>query len=636
MGAGRPTCGWFTTLSDNARYMSFHSWGSDFLASGNPPGDYNCYVRDIWLGQNYLVNAPPGGGFSNAEATQPTLSGNGQTVAFSSAATNLVPGVTNGMLQVYCRDWATGPVECASVSSTGVPGNAPRDTSAASPYAVLGAASSSTPRPTNLIPGGNPRMGIYAHDRVKQTTECLSVNTAGQLADADSFSPFVSKTGRYCAFISWAGNLAPGGGGGVFLRDRTNNTTELISVNNAGVPANGYCNGSRPAVTPDGRYVVFTSAASNLVPNDNNGNWDVFLRDRVAGTTERISVSSTGGDAYGNSGADSYRLAISDDGRYVIYASLAYNIVPGDTNGTWNAYLRDRVLGTNTRISIMPTGVEPDMLSGYYSVDMSADGLFRSFDTHAHNLVPGDTAWCIDTYGSYDSSYINTYAPVAAFSASPGYDGAPLTVTFTDSSTGSPTSWSWAFGDGGTSTLRNPTHTYTGGGLFAPTLTVTSANGSTSTPRNILVTGAAPPSSPSPASMPPPLSGTAPLPVSFTDTSSGTPTSWSWSFGDGGTSTVQNPSHTFTSTGTFTVSLYVANGVGNTSSQKSITVSSAPAPVAPTANFSGTPTTGPSPLTVNFTDASSGSPTSWSWSFGDGGQFHRTEPLAQLHQRRQL
>ena len=328
-GGGQATCGWFSTLSDNARYMSFHSWGSDFLASKNPPGGYNCYVRDIWLGQNYLVNVTPSGGYSSAEATQPALSGNGQTCAFTSAATDLVPGITGGITQVYCRDWATGPVEIASVSSTGVPGNAP-----SAPFGGLsicgpGRCIIFDSEATNLIPGGNPHMGIYAHDRVKQTTECLSVNTAGQLADADSFNPFVSETGRYVAFISWASNLAPGGGGGVFLRDRTNNTTELISLNNAGVPANGYCNGARPAVTPDGRYVVFTSAASNLVPNDYNGAWDVFLRDRVNGTTERISLSSAGADPNGNSGADSYRLAISDDGRYVIYASLATNIIPG-------------------------------------------------------------------------------------------------------------------------------------------------------------------------------------------------------------------------------------------------------------------------------------------------------------------
>ena len=266
------------------------------------------------------------------------------------------------------------------------------------------------------------------------------------------------------------------------------------------------------------------------------------------------------------------------------------------------------------------------MLSGYYSVDMSADGLFRSFDTHAHNLVPGDTAYCIDTYGSYDSSFINVYAPVAAFSASPGYDGAPLTVTFTDQSTGGPTSWSWVFGDGGTSTLRNPTHTYTSGALWAPTLTVTNANGSTSTPRNILVTGAAAPVAPVSSFNASPLSGTAPLPVSFTDTSSDTPTSWSWTFGDGASSTLQSPSHTYTGTGTFTVTLVVASSVGSTSSQKSITVNGVPAPVAPVADFNAVPVTGASPLGVSFIDASTGSPTSWSWSFGDGGTSTTESP----------
>ena len=163
--------------------------------------------------------------------------------------------------------------------------------------------------------------------------------------------------------------------------------------------------------------------------------------------------------------------------------------------------------------------------------------------------------------------------PVASFTASPLSGSAPLAVSFTDTSSGSPTSWSWSFGDGGTSTAQNPSHTYTLAGTYQATVTATNAAGSsTATPRTITVTSSGP-SQPVASFTASPLSGTAPLAVSFTDTSSGSPTSWSWSFGDGGSSTAQNPTHTYTSAGTYQATVTATNAAGSsTATPRTITV----------------------------------------------------------------
>jgi PKD repeat protein len=149
-------------------------------------------------------------------------------------------------------------------------------------------------------------------------------------------------------------------------------------------------------------------------------------------------------------------------------------------------------------------------------------------------------------------------------------------VTFTDTSTGGPTSWAWNFGDGGTSTTRSPTHPYTAAGTYTATLTATNAGGSTSASRTINVSAA--PVAPTASFTASPTSGPAPLTVTFTDTSTGGPTSWAWNFGDGGTSTSQSPTHPYTANGTYTATLTASNAQGSTSATRTITVSNAPPP----------------------------------------------------------
>lgn len=218
---------------------------------------------------------------------------------------------------------------------------------------------------------------------------------------------------------------------------------------------------------------------------------------------------------------------------------------------------------------------------------------------------------------------VTTAPPGAGFTASAASGTAPLTVLFTNQSTGSPVSLSWIFGDGGTSTDTNPSHTYTVAGTYTITLTATNAGGPNSITKTVTV--AAPTVAPPVVAFAPSAtSGAAPLSVSFTNQSTGA-TSYSWSFGDGSTSVEGNPSHTFGTPGTYSVILTATNAWGSSSNTQTVSVTQ-PALAPPVAAFTPSSTSGTAPLTVSFTNQSTGSPTSHSWSFGDGATSVEANP----------
>jgi len=242
--------------------------------------------------------------------------------------------------------------------------------------------------------------------------------------------------------------------------------------------------------------------------------------------------------------------------------------------------------------------------------------------SHTYNAVGNYTVELTVTGpGGSDTETKTNYitvndAPVADFVGSPTSGDYPLNVDFTDLSTNDPTGWDWDFGDGGSSTAKNPSHTYNSAGTYTVTLTATNVCGSDVETKVDYITVTEPPVPPTAAFSGTPTSGCAPLDVSFTDESTGDITSWSWDFGDGGTSTVQSPSHTYNAAGNYTVELTVT-GPGGSDTETRIDYITVTA--APVADFSGSPTSGTEPLTVDFTDLSTNNPTSWSWDFGDGG-----------------
>lgn len=215
--------------------------------------------------------------------------------------------------------------------------------------------------------------------------------------------------------------------------------------------------------------------------------------------------------------------------------------------------------------------------------------------------------------------------PVADFSGTPTSGSAPLSVTFTDLSTGDPTAWSWDFGDGVTSSIQNPVHAYTADGQYTVRLIVSNADGAdTATKTNYISVGAGAPTANFTGT---PTSGNAPLTVTFTDQSTGAPTGWLWSFGDGGTSTIQNPVHVYNNSGAYDVQLIAVNPSGSDTLIRTGYINVGTAPQPPVANFSGTPTTGNAPLSVTFTDQTSNSPSTWSWTFGDGSTSSDQNPV---------
>ena len=234
--------------------------------------------------------------------------------------------------------------------------------------------------------------------------------------------------------------------------------------------------------------------------------------------------------------------------------------------------------------------------------------------------------------GGSDGGGSSTPATVADFSASPVTGTAPLTVAFTDNSTGVPTSWEWNFGDNtALDNTQNPSHTYATAGTYDVTLSADGPGGQDNVTKvgYITVTPPAPPATVAQFSATP-LSGDAPLDVQFTDLSTGAPDTWSWDFGDNTTSTLQDPLHIYAA-GTYTVTL-TADGPGGPDNVTKVGYITVGTPVpAPVAGFSADNTTGTAPLTVGFTDNSTGSITDYSWDFGDGSAFDNTADPSHIY-----
>lgn len=380
------------SASPDMRFIAFES-----LATNLVPGDTNG-VGDVFLRDTGTTGIPAStirvsvnsqGVAANGHNSDPSISADGRFVAFTSYASNLQASDQNGTGDVYVRDTLLGTTTLASADSNGSPGDSysgwPAISADGRYIAFVSAA-------TNLVAGDTNGMNdVFVRDRVTGITELVSRTSASQLvwANYSSRAPQISADGRYVAFASDATNLSANDLNGVktdiFVRDRVAGTTTLVSANSSGIQADG--SSGACAISADGKRIAFDSYATNLVSGDGNGRCDIFLRDTAAGTTVLVSGTSTGGWGDDHSGL-AYPVSISADGRFVGFSSLATNILPNDTNGSFDVFIRDTQTNTVRCASVNSAGQFGDSASIY--AELSADGLKTAIESHATNLLVPD------------------------------------------------------------------------------------------------------------------------------------------------------------------------------------------------------------------------------------------------------
>lgn len=427
----------YPTVSADGRRVAFWSLASDLVASdGNNRGDI--FVRDVLSGTTGLASGGLSGAGGNGDVgIFPAISGNGRYVAFRSAASNLVAGDTNtcpgyatagACPDIFVRDLQTGVTVRVSVATDGTQANQPSDSPAISydgRYVVYETTAST------LITGDtNGLTDIYLRDRdtdadgvfdeagAVSTARVSISDTEQQGLNGGSGSPAISADGRQVAFFSIANNLVTGDTNtcpaygyttagtcpDIFVRDVQAGTTTLISRATGAGGALGDGPAGQAALSADGRYVAFTSYATNLVLTDFNQNCggsgtdncgDVFVRDRQTNTTRRVSLSAGGGEV-GFGYIDG--PAISADGSRVWFTTSSGGVVFPDNNSAYDVFVHDWVAGGTLRASTTVTEGEGNAFS--YYADLSADGQYVVFDSFAQ-LAPGDPVSTQDVYVRY-------------------------------------------------------------------------------------------------------------------------------------------------------------------------------------------------------------------------------------------
>ena len=340
---------------------------------------------------------------ANRSSENPSLSHTGRYVAFTSSASNLaIKGDGNGQPDVFVYDRNEGKTNRVSIRSNLVEGNG---MSYDPSISANGRFVSFTSTADNLAIKGdnNGDADIFVHDRVAVKTNRISISSKLKEGNRPSYSSSISGDGRMVAFVSYASNLVPrdtNNNADVFVYNRATRKTIRTSIASDGRQANG--ESSMPMMSADGGWVAFQSSASNLVDSDANGSTDIFVHELATGETSRISRGMAGSETDGSS----FVPAISADGRYVAFQSVAQNLVPGDTNGATDRsqgldiFRYDRVTGETQRVSVGSDGEQANGPSNDPGDDPSitADGRFVCFASVASNLVEDDTNGAYDVF----------------------------------------------------------------------------------------------------------------------------------------------------------------------------------------------------------------------------------------------
>jgi RHS repeat-associated protein len=369
------------SVSADGRYVAFESWATNLV-----PGDTNdrgdIFVRDRGTGVTTRVSVTSSGGQSSWASYQPSISADGRFVAFESYSPTLVPGDANGTNDVFVHDRASGTTSLVSLAGGGAQGNGWSQEPAISGNGRYVAFRSGA---TNLVGGDtNNQDDVFVRDLHTGTTTRASIGNVGQEANYGSWEPAISENGRYVAFVSWSMNLINSETNfnrTIYLRDTAAGTTSRVSVAAGGGLPDGHSD--RPVITPDGRWVGYSTRATNLVSSDTSINEDVVLYDRQTGTNHLASVNGAGNGSFGT------RFSMSADARYVAFVQYPDVVV------------RDRTLGLTRTVSQDSWGLDANSGSGEPA--MSADGRWVMFSSSASNLVHGDTNLVGDVF-AYDTT----------------------------------------------------------------------------------------------------------------------------------------------------------------------------------------------------------------------------------------
>jgi Tol biopolymer transport system component len=374
-------------VSWDGRVTTF--WGAGF--QGSPW--IAVYTHDRVTGATHIVSVDSAGNPNNDHCASSSLSADGRYVAFTGDATNLVPGDTNFAPDAFVHDLYTGETTRVSVGSGGTQAN---DYSNVPMLSSDGRYVAFESAADNLAPGDtNGWSDVFLHDRVTQETRLVSVTSAGIPSTGYSDAPSISARGRHVAFASSGADFVAGDTNGsydVFVHDFVTGQTVCASLTPAGVPGNAPSRA--PALSRGGRYVAFPSYASDLVSDDTNGVCDVFVRDLALNSTTRVSVDSSGAQLT----LESWPLvvSISADGQVVGFTTAALSTAP---TPLYQSVVHDRRTGETRIVSTTPEFVEGNQRS--WATTLSADGRFVVFASEATDLVPRDTNGGFDIF-SFD------------------------------------------------------------------------------------------------------------------------------------------------------------------------------------------------------------------------------------------
>ncbi len=362
-----------TSISDNGRYTIFESNATNLI-----PNDLNGHT-DIFIYDDVdetveLITLAPDGVQANGSSSSGEISSHGNYITFSSVADNLVLNDTNEQRDIFVYDRINKTTELVSIATDGIQANGLNLFSTINANGNIVAFESIA---DNLVTDDtNGQKDIFVRDRANQITRRIRIGLNGAQANAASNLGSISANGRYISFSSTASNLVANDTNGksdIFVYDRVNQTTELVSMGLNNAFAND--DSTSGFISGDGSFVVYESKADNLVTNDDNGKSDIFVYDRINQTTELVSVKSDGTFSNDNSRDPS----ISDDGSIVAFLSDASNLVADDTNARANIFIRDRINQTT------------EIIDGDSFPILSGDAQSLVFTSSLDTLVSDDT-----------------------------------------------------------------------------------------------------------------------------------------------------------------------------------------------------------------------------------------------------